>query len=230
MLFFNPLYWLFISPALLLMFYAQWRVRTAYARWSEVSNTQGLNGAQITRQLLSANSLLGVNVKPMPGKMTDNYDPRNKMLNLSEESLRGDSVASMAIVAHEIGHAVQDDVRYPLMALRSGLVPVVNIGSRFGFIVLILGFVLSFTPFQLLGLLMLASAFVFTLVTLPVELDASRRAMQMLTNSGLIVSDNDRQGTRAVLNAAALTYVAAMLTALLQVLYYAYLIFGRRRR
>jgi Zn-dependent membrane protease YugP len=135
----------------------------------------------------------------------------------------------MAIVAHEIGHAAQDATRYPLMALRSALVPVTNIGSRLGFFVFLAGFWLSFTPLIWLGILMFASAFVFTLVTLPVELDASRRAMQMLTTSGLIVTNDDRQGARAVLNAAALTYVAAMLSSLMTLLYYIFLARGRRR-
>lgn len=226
----NPTYLLFMAPALLLMLYAQWRVRSAYAKWGRVANSRSIRGAEVAKTLLDANGLYGVAVQPMPGEMTDNYDPRNKSLNLSQGSLQGDSVASMAVVAHEIGHAVQDDVRFPLMALRSGLVPVVNIGSRFGFIVFLLGFWLSFTPLIWLGLLMFASAFLFTLVTLPVELDASRRAMQMLTTSGLIIGNDDRQGARAVLQAAALTYIAAMLSTLLTLLYYVFLAFGRRRR
>lgn len=226
----NPLYWLFMAPALLLMLYAQWRVSSAYNKWSRVPNTRSLTGAKVAQELLNSNGLYGVAIKPMAGRLTDNYDPRNKSLNLSQGSLQGNSVAAMAVVAHEIGHAKQDFTNYPLMALRSGLVPVVNVGSRLGFIVFLVGFFLSFTPLLWLGILMFASAFVFTLVTLPVELNASHRAMEMLTTSGIIVGNNDRDGARAVLNAAALTYVAAMLTSLLQLLYYVSMAMGGRRR
>jgi Zn-dependent membrane protease YugP len=223
-----------MAPALLFMFYAQWRVRSAYNKWGKVPNSHTASGTSVAQRLLSENGLLGVAVQPVPGEMTDNYDPRSKMLSLSQGSLQGTSVASMAIVAHEIGHARQDATGFALMALRSGLVPVVNFGSRLGPILFMIGFFFNLgeliSPLFIWGgILLFASAFVFTLVTLPVELDASRRAMKMLTTSGLVVTDDDQRGARAVLSAAALTYVAAMLTAFLQLMYYVFLA-GRRRR
>lgn len=234
--FWDPTYWLFVAPALLLMLYAQWRVRSAYAKWSKVPNSQGYSGAQVAKYLLDNSArigegvgLFGVAVQPMPGQMTDNYDPRSKTLNLSQGSLQSDSVASMAVVAHEVGHAQQDAAGSPLMALRGALVPAVNIGSRFGPIVFIVGFLLSFTPLQWLGIALFASAVVFSLITLPVELDASRRALAMLTTSGLVVTNEEQRGARQVLSAAALTYVAALLMSVMQLLYYVFLS-GRRRR
>lgn len=232
MYFWNPTYWLFMAPALLLMLYAQWRVRSAYAKWSAISNSHNLTGAGVTQKLLSENGLTHLSVQQVPGNMTDNYDPRKDQLNLSTGSVNGTSIASMAIVAHEIGHAMQDNTGYALMGLRSGLVPVVNFGSRLGPIIFIAGLFLNLGTLSSLlmtiGLVLFSSAFVFALVTLPVELNASRRAMHILDSSGLLVSNDDRRGAKAVLNAAALTYVAAMLTALLQLLYYVSL--SRRRR
>jgi Zn-dependent membrane protease YugP len=226
----SPYYWLFMAPALLLMLWAQWRVRSAYAKWSKVPSGNGLRGADVAERLLREQGLAGINIQGVPGELTDNYDPRRKVLNLSQGSATQPSVAAMAVVAHEVGHAQQDAQNFLLLNLRSGIVPIVNIGSRLGPILFIAGWLLQLQPLLWLGILAFAGAFVFALITLPVELDASRRAMKMLTTSGLIVGGSDRQGARAVLSAAAWTYVAGLLTALLQLLYYVWLAAGSRRR
>jgi Zn-dependent membrane protease YugP len=200
--FWNPTYWLFVAPALLLMLYAQWRVRSAYNKWGEVANSQGIPGAQAAQRLMAENGLYGINV----------------------------SVASVAIVAHEIGHASQDATGYALLRLRAGLVPAVNFGAQLGPILFIVGYFLQFSALMWVGVIFFSMAFVFALVTLPVEINASSRALRMLKTSGLLVSDEERKGARAVLSAAALTYVAALLTALFQLLYYVMLASGGRRR
>jgi Zn-dependent membrane protease YugP len=226
----NPLYWAFVAPALILMLYAQWRVRSAYNRWGRVHSSSGLPGVQVADRLLRENGLYGIGLQRISGSLTDNYDPRTNTLNLSDGVAGQDSVAAMAIVAHEIGHAQQDASNSMLLRLRSGIVPAVNFGARLGPILFIVGIVLNFQPLMWLGIAFFSLAFVFALITLPVELNASHRAMQMLTNGGLLVSNEERRGARAVLNAAALTYVAALLMALLQLLYYVTLASGRRRR
>jgi Zn-dependent membrane protease YugP len=226
----NPTYWLFVAPALLLMLYAQWRVRSAYKRWGQVRNSRSLAGAQVAEALLRENGLYGVGLQRVPGELTDHYDPRSKMLGLSDGTAQQNSVAAMAVVAHEIGHAQQDASNNVMLRLRSGIVPAVNVGSQLGPILFFIGILLQFQPLMWLGIAFFSLAFVFALITLPVELDASRRAMQMLTTSGLIVGNEERQGARAVLSAAALTYVAALLMALMQLLYYVTLASGGRRR
>jgi Zn-dependent membrane protease YugP len=228
--FWNPTYWLFVAPALLLMLYAQWRVRSAYNKWGEVANSQGIPGAQAAQRLMAENGLYGINVQGIRGQLTDNYDPRSKTLNLSESTARQSSVASVAIVAHEIGHASQDATGYALLRLRAGLVPAVNFGAQLGPILFIVGYFLQFSALMWVGVIFFSMAFVFALVTLPVEINASSRALRMLKTSGLLVSDEERKGARAVLSAAALTYVAALLTALFQLLYYVMLASGGRRR
>jgi len=226
----SPLYWLIVGPALLLMLYAQWRVQSAYSRWTRVSNSHQIQGAKAAELLLSQNGLSGIGMKGIGGQLTDNYDPRSKVLNLSQGTALGSTVASLAIVAHEIGHAEQDASGYLPLKLRSGLVPAVNFGSRLGPIVFILGLLMQWDPLMWLGIIFFASAFVFALITLPVELDASNRAIKMLRTSNLLVGEKELQGARAVLNAAALTYVAGMVTALAQLLYYVMLASGGRRR
>lgn len=224
------MYWLFVAPALLLMLYAQWRVRSAYNKWGQISNSRGITGERAANELMSEGGLYGLRLQGIPGELTDNYDPRTKTLNLSEGSVRGNSVASLAIVAHELGHAQQDATGSLLLQVRGGIVGAVNIGSQLGPILFILGLVLQLGPLMWLGIGLFSLAFVFALITLPVELDASQRAMHMLTSSGLLVGSEETNGARSVLNAAALTYVAAMLMALMQLLYYVMLASGGRRR
>jgi Zn-dependent membrane protease YugP len=238
MFYWNPYYLIFMAPALLFMLYAQWRVQSAYAQWSRVPNSRNLTGTQVAQAIMQGSGpnvggdggIYGVGLHGVAGQLTDNYDPRTKTLNLSESSINTASVASMAVVAHELGHAQQDMQNYLPLRLRSGIVPVVNIGSQFGPILFIIGLFLNFGFLMWLGIGFFSLAFVFALITLPVELNASHRAMGLLADNGLIAGSEERHGARAVLNAAALTYVAGLLTALLQLLYYVMLAGGRRRR
>lgn len=230
MFFFNPIYLCFIAPALLLMIFAQWRVRSAYAKWSQVGNSRRVTGAQAAQALLTQNGLYGINIEGIAGNLSDNYDPRSKTLNLSQGSATGSSVASLAIVAHEIGHAQQDASGSALMALRSGIVPAVSIGSQIGPWLIFGGLLLQFEPLMWIGVALFSLAFVFALVTLPIELDASKRAVTMLTGGSFLVGQEEQQGAREVLNAAALTYFASLLMAVMQLFYYLFLIAGGRRR
>jgi len=222
-----------LLPSLALSLYAQWRVKSAYGRWSRVVNARGLNGAAVARAIMEARGLTHVGIESIQGMMTDHYDPRGKVIRLSESSVQP-SVAAMAIVAHELGHAEQDKVGDAMLNLRAALVPAANLGSGLAMWLLIGGFALqSMGSIGLgslvawTGVLMFSAAVLFTLVTLPVEFDASRRAKRTLSDLGL-VSGSDAKGVNAVLDAAALTYVAAAAGAVLQLLYWVSLLTGRR--
>ena len=230
MLWLSPLFWVFVGPALLLALYAQWRVKSAYNKWGQVQNSLGLPGAKAAEKLLSETGLFGVSIQGIRGQLTDNYDPRSKTLNLSESTATKQSVAALAVVAHEIGHAQQDATNYALLKMRGGLVPAVNFGSQLGPILFIVGYFLRFQPIMWIGVAFFSMAFVFALITLPVEINASSRALKMLTTNGLLIGDDELRGARAVLSAAALTYVAALLQALGQLLYYVLLASSGRRR
>ena len=219
MFFFDPIYMLVLLPALALMIYAQIRVKRTYSRYAQVANMHGYTGAQVAQLLLRDSGLTDVNIEAIPGELTDNYDPRGKVLHLSQGVYGGQSVAALGIVAHEVGHAVQDNQGYMPMRLRASLVPMANLGSQIGPWMVILGIWMQFTGMVWLGIIFFAAAVAFSLVTLPVELNASSRAMVMLTRTGL-VSTVDADGARQVLSAAALTYVAALLVAMVQLLYF----------
>jgi Zn-dependent membrane protease YugP len=226
---FDPIYYLFAIPALILGLYAQYRVRSAYARFSRVGNTSGIVGYEAARRLLASSGLEHVTLQEKPGHLSDHYDPRSKNLALSSGVARSTSVASVGVVAHEVGHAIQDHREYLPLKLRSGLVPVVRIGSWLGPIIFLGGMVLPIPNMSLIGLLFFSATLVFSLVTLPVEFDASRRAVSMLQGSGMM-SGVDERGVQQVLSAASLTYVAAATQALSTILYYVFLLGGYRRR
>lgn len=228
--FFDPLYFIMVLPALLLGFYAQFKVQSAYSKYLRIGNASGLSGLDAARNLLGAAGLSHVTIEGVPGKLTDNYDPQSKTLRLSEGVARSASVASMAIVAHEVGHAVQDDRGYAPLRFRGFIVPAVKVGSALGPILFFVGFFLQMPPLAWLGLILFSSMALFALATLPTELNASSRAMALLTSSGLIVGREEEKGARAVLNAAALTYVAFVAQILLQLLYYVMLLSGGRDR
>jgi Zn-dependent membrane protease YugP len=232
MFFFDPTYLIFMLPALLIMLLAQGYVNSAYKKWSQVQARSRLTGGQAAQRLINYGGLNGVNIEGVRGKMTDHYDPRKKTLRLSEGVYNGQSVAAMAIAAHELGHAMQDKEGYLLLNLRSALIPAVNIGSYLGWIFIIIGLLLRIPNIAWLGVLVFSLGAIFALATLPVELNASARAKQLLTNAGIIVGEEERKGVNKVLNAAALTYVAGLITAILQLLYYVSLVggMGGRRR
>lgn len=227
--FFHPMYFVFALPALLLAFYAQFKVQTAYRKYLRVRNQRGLTGLEAARYLLSANGLGHVSVEGTRGYLSDHYDPRSKTLRLSRQVAHSASVAALGIVAHEVGHATQDAQQYVPLRLRSSLVPVVNFGSWLGPVLFFIGLLMNSFRLAGLGVLFFAGAAVFALITLPVELNASRRAMQMLTASGLVVSSNEAKGVKRVLDAAALTYVAALAQAISTLLYYVFLLTGLSR-
>jgi Zn-dependent membrane protease YugP len=233
MFFFDPLYFVFLAPALILSLFAQWRVKSTYQKYSQVPNQQRIPGARAARQLLDNAGLSGVQIEHVPGDLTDHYDPTSKTLRLSDGVINNASVAALGIVAHECGHAVQDAKGYTPMRVRGAIVPAVNIGSGLGPLLIMVGIGLTWfvgvTNFSVWliwgGVILFALAALFALITLPVELDASSRAMQLLTNAGL-VDRTEYSQARSVLNAAALTYVAGLAAAILQLLYYVMLASG----
>jgi Zn-dependent membrane protease YugP len=230
MLFFDPTYIILVAiPSMILMGAASWYVRHANTKWSQIRASSGLTGAQAAQRLISTGNLYGVQVQGTPGELTDHYDPRNKTLFLSNTVANVPSVAAVAIAAHELGHALQDAEEYFPMKVRSALVPVVNIGSNLGWFLIIIGLVLNFIQLAWIGVFVFAGGALFALATLPVEFNASARAKQLLAQSGIIQTDEEIRGVNQVLNAAALTYVAGLLTAILQLLYYVFLVGGRRR-
>ncbi len=228
-MFFNFNYWLFMLPAMILMFATQMYVKSAYKKWSKVKNYRGISGMEAVEQMIRTAGLYDISVEEVGGKLSDHYDPRKKILRLSSGVSQGRSVASLAIAAHELGHAQQDQEDYLPLKLRAAMVPMVNIGSYLGWILIFAGLLLNFLNLSYLGLLFFAGGAAFALLTLPVELNASSRAKILLANSGLAVDQEELRGVGNVLNAAALTYVAALITAILQIFYYASLISGRRR-
>ncbi len=227
--YFDIRYLLFSLPALLLALVAQWRVQSAYRKWSRVRNMRNISGAEAARLLLRANGLPDVELERARGVMGDHYDPRRRALRLSRGVAESPSVASLGIVAHEVGHAVQHQTDYAPLRVRSGLVPLVNLGTWMGMIFFFIGLVIQLSGLVWLGVILFSGGVVFSLVTVPVERDASRRALQMLKAEGL-VGTTDIQGVQAVLSAASLTYVAALAQALSQLLYFVFLATGMSRR
>ena len=232
MFFYDTRYMMFMLPAFLLMLLVQWYVSSAYSKWSRVPAGTGATGAQAAQRLIQAGGLYNVRIENIQGKMTDHYDPRDKVLRLSPGVAQTSSVAALAIAAHELGHAMQDKEGYFPLRLRSAMVPAVNIGSYLGWILIIIGLLLQITGIAWLGVLVFSGGALFSLATLPVELNASSRARQLLANSGLIYREEEMKGVNNVLNAAALTYVAALVTAVMQMLYWITIVLGMggRRR
>lgn len=237
-MFFDINYMIYMIPAFILMAITSWYVKSSYSKWSQVRARSGLTGAQAAQRLISSSGIYGVQIQPIAGQMTDNYDPRTKMLNLSQGVGGVASVAALAIAAHELGHAMQDSEGYLPMRVRSALVPAVNIGSNLGWILIIAGLFLNSMHFvwgvniAWLGIIAFSAGAVFALFTLPVEFNASSRAKRLLVESGIIQGEDEERGVNNVLNAAALTYVAGLVTAVLQLLYYVMLVsgMGGRRR
>jgi Zn-dependent membrane protease YugP len=229
MLFFDPMYMLFMIPAFILMGITSWYVRASYNKWSKIRATSGLTGAQAASRLISTGNLYGVQVAGTQGQLSDHYDPRNKTLFLSQGVYNSPSVASVAIAAHELGHAMQDAEEYFPMKIRSALVPAVSIGSNLGWILIMIGLFLRVTELAWIGVLVFSGGALFALATLPVEFNASARAKELLYSTGIIQTEDERRGVNTVLNAAALTYVAGLITAVLQLLYFVFLVGGRRR-
>ena len=230
MFFFDPLYLLFSLPALLLALWAQWQVQSAYKKFSQVRTITGVNGAQAARRILDMNGLRHVVVERVEGFLSDHYDPAHKVLRLSPQVYEGSTLASVGVAAHEAGHALQDREGYAMLKMRSAMVPSVQIGSWLGPIIFIVGFLMSGFIGQTMawaGLILFGATAAFALVTFPVEFNASGRARQLLVSHG-ILSPTELSGINSVLNAAALTYVAAAAQAISTLLYYAFLMMNRQ--
>jgi Zn-dependent membrane protease YugP len=229
----DPRYLVFALPALLLAFYAQWRVSSTYNKYSRKPNRRGITGYEAARILLRSAGLDHISVEQAPGRLGDHYDPRKKILRLSQGVAQNPSVASLGIVAHEVGHAIQDAASYTPLRVRSGLVPMVQIGSWLGPIIFFAGFFLSgltgSTLIAWFGLFLFAGTVVFALITLPVEFNASKRALQLL-NAYQLADGRELQETKQVLDAAALTYIASLAQAIATMLYYVFLLTGFSRR
>jgi Zn-dependent membrane protease YugP len=228
--YFDPLFLLFAIPPLILGLWAQARVRSTFGKYSKIRTGTGVTGAQAARRLLDAHGLQNVVVERVSGKLSDHYDPRSKTLRLSDEVYQTPSLAAVGVAAHEAGHALQDQEHYSMLRLRSAMVPTVQFGSWLGPIIFMVGLFMSSTlgtGLAWLGLALFATTALFAVVTLPVEFDASKRAKQLLVADG-IVTPQEVKGVDKVLDAAALTYVAAALQAVMTMLYYAWILLGRR--
>ncbi len=204
-----------LIPAILLSLYAQFKISSSYKRYSKIRSQSGLTGAQAARALLNSNGLYDVRVERVGGRLTDHYDPGARVVNLSEDVYQGNSLSSVAVAAHETGHALQHASGYFPMQLRSSFVPIANLGSGAGQILIIAGlFIPSFSWLLEFGILAFSFAVLFQIITLPVEYNASHRALVLL-EEGNLLGGEELRGARSVLNAAALTYVAAALAAVL---------------
>jgi uncharacterized protein len=224
----DPLYLTCTVLGLLLTFWAQWRVKSTFQRFHGQAVLSGMTGAQAAAAVCRAAGVVDVSIEQHPGMLSDHYDPRTRTLRLSTEVYRGSSIASVAVAAHEAGHAIQHAQRYAWLGMRSKLVPLTNIGSRLYMLPFIIGMGLATTSqtqssvgmwLMQLGILCFAVVVLFQLVTLPVEFDASRRAREVLAQSGIVRSQAESDGVASVLNAAAMTYVASALSGALQLLF-----------
>lgn len=222
----DAIYFVLLIPVLLLSLYAQSQVSGRFARYSKVTNRRGLTGAQAAYRVLQANGVTGVGIARCSGKLTDHYDPRSNMIYLSDSVYDAPTVAAVGVAAHEAGHAVQYAVGYGPVKLRSAIVKSTQFSSQASFIILALGLVLYSQTLLLAGILLFSAVAFFQVVTLPVEFNASRRALETLEGAQ-ILEDEELSGARKVLRAAALTYVAAMLSSLLQLLRYVLIFLGR---
>ena len=200
---------------LVLPLYAQMKVKSTYKKFAQVGSQKGMTGAQVARMILDQHGLYDVRVVPTQGVLSDHYNPATKTVALSESNYYESSIAGIAVAAHEVGHAIQHKEAYSWLTLRHKLVPVANISSNMSWIFVIIGIFASSTGFLLLGIVLLAAGVLFQIVTLPVEFDASKRAMNEVVALG-IIGNNEERGARKVLNAAAMTYVAAAAVAVME--------------
>lgn len=228
-MFFDTQYILLVAlPTLVLSLAAQFFVQAAYRKWGNTRNGAGISGVQTAERIFQNTNVRPVRLEGTPGKLTDHFDPGANIVRLSESTAGAPSVASLAVVAHELGHVQQYQEKSPLIAMRSFLVPAVQLAPQVGYMMILAGLFLNVTGLFWIGILLFGVMVVFMLLTLPVEIDASRRGLKLLEESGLMVSANDRTGAQQILTAAALTYFAAAINAVLQLLYFISL--ANRRR
>ncbi len=219
MLMFDFDYLIVLIPGMIIAGVAQMMLKSAYAKYSKVTTRRGMTGAEAAHRILRAGGLAHVGVEQARGFLSDHYDPRHKVLRLSPEVYHGNSVASVGVAAHEAGHAFQDRDRYAPLVMRNAIVPLASFGSNFSFIMLIAGMLLNITGLMYAACLLFGGVVLFQVINLPVEFNASSRARQLLVANG-VVSESEEPAVGKMLNAAALTYVAGTITALLQLVYF----------
>ncbi len=222
-------YILLVIPAILISLFAQIKVKSTFSKYSKVVNSSRITGCEAARRVLEANGVSGVSIERVSGSLTDHFDPKTNVIRLSDTVYDSPSVAAVGVAAHEAGHAVQYAESYAPIKFRNAFVPVANFGSSFSWILLIMGFAFSFEPLVFAGIICFAFVTLFHLLTLPVEFNASRRAIAAIRNSFILQNEKDIKGAKSVLSAAAMTYVSALLVSLAQLLRLI-LIFNRRRR
>jgi len=228
-MFFDPLWFVFALPGIVLSLWAQSRVKGAFNKYSKVQTLRNVTGSQVARALLDAQGLYDVEIEETQGFLSDHYDPRSKVLRLSPQVYRAPSIAAAGVAAHEMGHAIQDSGGYFPLQIRSALVPAAQFGSSLGTWIIFGGIILNFSTLAWVGVILFAAGVLFSLITLPVEFDASRRAKKLLAGNGVLIGD-EINGVDKVLDAAALTYVAAAVAAIGQLLYFVFRLTGGRRR
>lgn len=227
-MYFDYYYLILVAPALLLSLYAQVKVKSTFAKYSKINTQRGISGKEAAKLLMRTNGISDVGIQPVAGSLTDHYDPASKMLKLSELVYDKISVSAVGVAAHETGHAIQDKERYAPLILRGTLVPLANIGSAAGPYLAMAGIIFSINFLLTIGIILFAVAVLFYIVTLPVEIDASRRALQVL-ESNAVLSQEELRGAKKVLTAAALTYIASALTAVANLLRLILIARDRRR-
>ena len=226
--FYDTRYLMMLIPVLLITLYAQFKVSSTFNHYSRVANSRRLTGAQAAAEVLRRHGVNDVRIERVRGSLTDHYDPRTNVIRLSESVYDSPTIAAVGVAAHEAGHAVQYAVGYAPIQLRAAIIPLTQVGSQLGVVLLILGLLLSFESLFFIGIVLFSFTTLFQLVTLPVEFNASRRAMETIRSGGLL-NDQEDDGVKKVLGAAALTYVAALLMSIVQLLRYVMLFAGRRR-
>ncbi len=232
MLGFDPMYFIFLAPAMFLGMWAQYKVKAEIQRASKIPATAGISGAEVAQKILDLKGIRGVGIERINAAMGDHYDPKAKVLRLSESVYGGRSLSSLGIAAHEVGHAIQDATQYAPLVIRNGIVPLASVGPKISFFLMILGGALGMFNLILLGIFAFSLIVVFQLINLPVEFDASNRARRILLENGIISSSEEKEVGK-VLNAAAMTYVAATVSSVLTLVYYLYrfgVIGGNRER
>jgi len=227
MMFIDPMYFVYVGPAMLLGLWAQSKVKRAYATGSKFRASSGMTGAETAQRILNVYGITDVSIEPVKSFLGDHYDPRHKKLRLSPDVYNGRSLVALGIAAHEVGHAIQHATRYAPLALRAVMVPMASVGSNLSIVLVIIGVIFNMMNIAIAGLVFFGVVVVFQLVNLPVEFNASSRAREILLNQQMITTQ-ENVVVGQVLNAAAMTYVAATLTSIMTLLYYASIVFGRR--
>lgn len=219
--------YLLVGIGALIMIYAQMKVSSAYSKYEKIPNSRGITGAMVAREILDRNGLHDVVINQVKGKLSDHYDPRNRTVNLSQGIHDGTSIAALAVASHECGHAIQHLVGYRPLVFRNSILPLCNVGQYLGWIAVFIGLLMNNTNVAWIGVILMSGILLFQIVTLPVEFDASSRALQILKTNYL--TDDEYSGAKSMLSAAAFTYVAAMLSTVLSLLRIVLIVIGNDR-